>query len=177
MAKEKLEKKKGWLNKAEMSASLGISVQAFDKWGVAPVARIGREAFYTAEHVLNNRLDNFRSKQQPNDGIDPLAEARLTQERVRLTASQADAQEMKNKITERQAVPVGFAIYALSKIAARIGARLDTIPLQLKRKHPDLSAIQVESLQREIAITRNASAELDKELPALINEYFNNLEG
>ncbi|MGP8720942.1 hypothetical protein ACT028_20865, partial [Pseudomonas aeruginosa] len=36
MSTEDLQKKRGWLNKSEMAASLGISPQAFDKWGVEP---------------------------------------------------------------------------------------------------------------------------------------------
>nr|WP_132773025.1 DNA-packaging protein [Pseudomonas aeruginosa] len=56
MSTEDLQKKRGWLNKSEMAASLGISPQAFDKWGVEPAAKIGREVFYTAQAVLQNRL-------------------------------------------------------------------------------------------------------------------------
>lgn len=52
MARTPPQKQRGWLNKSEMAASLGISVQAFDKWGVQPVERIGREAFYTAQSVV-----------------------------------------------------------------------------------------------------------------------------
>lgn len=35
------------LNKSDMASSIGISVQAFDKWGVPPVERRGREVFMT----------------------------------------------------------------------------------------------------------------------------------
>ncbi|PTZ23576.1 DNA-packaging protein, partial [Pseudomonas aeruginosa] len=41
MSTEDLQKKRGWLNKSEMAASLGISPQAFDRWGVAPVSKVG----------------------------------------------------------------------------------------------------------------------------------------
>jgi len=92
MARNQPQKQRGWLNKSEMAASLGISVQAFDKWGVKPVERIGREAFYTAQSVVENRLIAAERKQQPEEGIegiDPLVEFKLTQERLRLTAAQA----------------------------------------------------------------------------------------
>ncbi len=65
-----------WLNKKSMADSLGISTQAFDKWGVEPIAKIGREAFYDAKSVLENRLQHQDRKQQPvgADGevLDPL---------------------------------------------------------------------------------------------------------
>ncbi len=47
-----------WLNKSNMALSLGISVQAFDKWNVDPVAKIGREVFFDVRSVVANRLEH-----------------------------------------------------------------------------------------------------------------------
>lgn len=174
MATTTPQKQRGWLNKSEMAASLGISVQAFDKWGVQPVERIGREAFYTAQSVVENRIHLHAQKHQPGydeDGVDPLAEQKLLQERLRLTSAQADAQEKKNQINDRRLVPVDFAVFALAKIASQIGSTLDTVPLKLRRRHPDLDVRHVESLQREIALARNTAAELGDLLPELLDEY------
>lgn len=178
MAKSTTTKQRGWLNKSEMAASLGISVQAFDKWGVKPVERIGREAFFTAEAVLENRLQREAEKQQPAglEDIDPLAEAKLTQERLRLTAAQAEGQELKNEVTRRKSVPVEFALYVLSRIAAEIASGLDTLPLTLKRRHPDLEVRHIESVQREIAKVRNRAALLDERLPELLDEYLDSTD-
>lgn len=178
MAKSTPTKQRGWLNKSEMAASLGISVQAFDKWGVKPVERIGREAFFTAEAVLENRLQREAEKQQPEglEGIDPLAEAKLTQERLRLTAAQAVGQELKNEVTRRKSVPVEFALFVLSRIAAEIASGLDTLPLTLKRRHPDLDVRHIESVQREIAKVRNRAALLDERLPELLDEYLDSTD-
>ena len=178
MAKSTPTKQRGWLNKSEMAASLGISVQAFDKWGVKPIERIGREAFFTAEAVLENRLNREAEKQQPEglEGIDPLAEAKLTQERLRLTAAQAEGQELKNEVTRRKSVPVEFALFVLSRIAAEIASGLDTLPLTLKRRHPDLEVRHIESVQREIAKVRNRAALLDERLPELLDEYLDSTD-
>lgn len=178
MAKSTPTKQRGWLNKSEMAASLGISVQAFDKWGVKPVERIGREAFFTAEAVLENRLQREAEKQQPEglEGLDPLAEAKLTQERLRLTAAQAEGQELKNEVTRRKSVPVEFALFVLSRIAAEIASGLDTLPLTLKRRHPDLEVRHIESVQREIAKVRNRAALLDERLPELLDEYLDSTD-
>jgi phage terminase Nu1 subunit (DNA packaging protein) len=157
-----------------MAASLGISVQAFDKWGVKPVERIGREAFFTAHAVVENRIHALEQKQQPDfgeDGIDPLAEAKLTMERLRLTAAQAEGQELKNEITRRKSVPTEFATFVLSRLAAEIGSILDTLPLTLKRRHPELEVRHIETVQRELAKARNRSATLDDRLPGLLDEY------
>ena len=173
MTKTAQTKQRGWLNKSEMAASLGISVQAFDKWGVEPAARIGREAFYDCRAVLNNRLSKAEAKHQPesDDAIDPLVEAKLQQERLRLTAAQAEGQELKNEVTKRKSVPVEFAMFVLSRIAAEVASGLDTLPLTLKRRHPDLEVRHIESVQRELAKVRNRAATLDDRLPEMLDEY------
>lgn len=175
-----MDKQPHWLNKASMAASLGISVQAFDKWGVKPAARIGREAFFDVRSVLDNRLAQAERKYAPagddEDGLDPLAEKKLTQERLRLTAAMADAQELKNEVKRQRLVPVDFAVFAFARIASQIGSLLDTVPLKLRRKHPDLDVRHVEALQREIALARNLAAELGDDLPGLLDEYLETLD-
>lgn len=179
MAKNEPQKQRGWLNKGEMAASLGISPQAFDKWGVQPIARIGREAFFTVQSVVENRLAAAERKHQPDsegaEGIDPFAEMKLTQERLRLTAAQADHQEQKNEVARRRLVPVDFATYALARVASQIGSLLDTVPLKLRRKHPELDVRHIESLQREIATARNTAADLGENLPEMLDEYLESL--
>lgn len=96
---------------------------------------------------------------------------RLEQERLRLTAAQAEGQELKNDITKRKSVPAEFATFVLSRLAAEIGSLLDTLPLTLKRRHPDLEVRHIESVQRELAKARNRAATLDDRLPGLLNEY------
>lgn len=178
MAKTAPTKQRGWLNKSEMAASLGISVQAFDKWGVAPVERIGREALYDCRSVLDHKMARAEAKHQPDDaeGLDPLAEAKLTQERLRLTAAQAEGQELKNEVTKRKSVPVEFATFVLSRIAAEIASGLDTLPLTLKRRHPDLEVRHIESVQRELAKVRNRAATLDDRLPEMLDEYLDDAD-
>lgn len=175
MAKNETTKQPGWLNKSEMAKSLGISPQAFDKWGVEPIARIGREAFYRVQDVVQNRLENAARKQQPDsvnaEGIDPLAEHRLTQERLRLTTAQADAQEKKNKVTDKELAPVDFMAYALGRIAAKIGSKLETVCKTVSRRHPEVELRVLESFEREIAQARNIAAEFGDEIPEILDEY------
>lgn len=173
MTKTAQTKQRGWLNKSEMAASLGISVQAFDKWGVEPAARIGREAFYDCRAVIDNRLSRADAKRQPDEdeGLDQQLDAKLQQERLRLTAAQAEGQELKNEVTKRKSVPVEFAMFVLSRIAAEIASGLDTLPLTLKRRHPDLEVRHIESVQRELAKVRNRAATLDDRLPEMLDEY------
>lgn len=180
MDKNETTKKPGWLNKSEMSKSLGISSQAFDKWGVEPIARIGRESFFRVQDVVQNRIDNTLRKHQPDttdvDGVDPYAEAKLTQERLRLTKAQADAQEKKNLVTDKQLVPVAFATFALARIAAKIGSRLETVCKTVSRRHPELDARVLESFEREIALARNITTEFGDEIPGILDDYLSTLD-
>lgn len=175
MAEKETTKQRGWLNKSEMASSLGISPQAFEKWGVQPVARIGREAFYTVSDVVENRLQHAARKQQPEgdlpEGLDPYAEAKLTQERLRLTKAQAYAQEQKNQVQDKQLVPVPFATFALAKIAAQIGSKLETVAKTISRRHPDIEPRILETIEREIALARNIAAQFGDDLPGYLDEY------
>ena len=177
MANQSITRQPYWLNKTRMAASLGISVQAFDKWGVEPVARIGKEAFYDTRSVVDNRLKNQSGKQQPGlEDVDPFIGYKIDLERWRLTKEQADTQARKNRIGDKELVPVGFAIFVLSRLAALLASYLDTIPKKVKLKHPDLEIRFMESFEREIAVTRNEAAGLAETIPELLDEYVTALD-
>lgn len=179
MSKNETTKQRGWLNKSEMASSLGISPQAFDKWGVEPVSRIGREAFYAVQDVVANRIEHAIRKQQPEgglpEGLDPYAEAKLVQERLRLTTAQAYAQEQKNQVNDKILVPVPFATFALAKIAAQIGSKLETVGKTISRRHPDIEPRMLESIEREIALARNVAAQFGDYLPEYLDEYLESM--
>ncbi|WP_311969337.1 terminase small subunit [Pseudomonas baltica] len=174
-----MEPKPHWLNKVTMAASLGISVQAFDKWKVEPVARIGRENFYDVRCILDNRLKLAEQKAAADEqpaGIDPLIEYKLLEERRGLTAAQRVGQENKNAVSARQLVPVDFSTFALSRVVAQIGSVLDTVAHKVKRKHPDIEVRHVEAMQREIALARNIAADLGDNLTEILDEYLATLD-
>ena len=175
MSTEDLQKKRGWLNKSEMAASLGISPQAFDKWGVEPAAKIGREVFYTAQAVLQNRLDHLAQKQQPEgldeEGIDRRAEEKLMHERWLLTMAQRIGQEQKNQVNAKTLVPAPFATFALARIAAKIGSKLETVCKTVRSQIPDTPPLVLEAFEREIALARNLAVEFADDLPEILDEY------
>lgn len=97
-------------------------------------------------------------------------------ERIRLTRAQADAQELKNAITQKKLVPVEFAAYAVGGSAAQIASIFDTIPMTMKRRHPELEARHIDSITREVSKARNHAARLPEKLPELLDDYFRVLE-
>ena len=58
----KQKRRTGWINQKEMAASIGISAQAFVNWGLQPVARIGREIFYTVDDVIDHEVEKALKK-------------------------------------------------------------------------------------------------------------------
>lgn len=98
------------LNKSDMASSIGISVQAFDKWGVPPVERRGREVLYDVKTVLEiDRERRQHNQRTPDDGGE--LEERLLRARAELTEEQAVAQKLKNQVVcELSIVVVIFAL-------------------------------------------------------------------
>ncbi len=160
-----------YLNKKDMAASLGISVQAFDKWRVEPTEKRGRETFYDVRSVLNNRLlyrDESRNESD-DDGLDE----DIKFERHRLLKAQADEQERENAREEALLVDTAFCTFVLTKITGEVASILDTIPLGYQRKFPGLDKRQVDYLKNEIIKARNKASNTGDRIPELLDEYLN----
>lgn len=160
------------LNKTDMCKSLNISTQAFDKWEVTVHSRVGRETFYTVADVVANRIANERKKAVPDpDDDDASTDAELMAERIRLTRAQAEAQELKNERTKRLVVPCDFITFVLSKISVQIASILDSIPLTIKRRFPELEQYQIDAIKGEIIKAMNVAATVDQKLPEWLDDY------
>lgn len=119
-------------------------------------------------------------RSEPDDDEDSdvsgLEEKKLEEE-FRWTRERRIAQQLKNEVASRQQLPAEFASFALSRLAAEITSILDTLPLTIKRRHPDLEARHLDTLNRELALARNQAAGLDGKLPEVLDEYFQHIEG
>ncbi|KFC09045.1 phage DNA packaging [Trabulsiella guamensis ATCC 49490] len=164
------------LNKSDMAASIGISVQAFDKWGVIPVERKGREVFYDVKTVIEKDRERRQRKQQPDDDENDDLETQLLKERISLTAEQARSQRLKNQVKEGELIDTGFCSFALSKLAMDLSSILDAIPLSMQRQFPELSPQQVEHLKRLVAKGANACARAGDQLQAMMDEYISDTD-
>lgn len=97
----------------------------------------------------------------------------LEYQRWRLTKEQADKIERENQIAAKTVVPTEFALFALQKIAPQIASILDTIPLTMRRRYPELQTKHIEAVQRLIVEASNQAAALGDTLPGLLDEYLN----
>ncbi|USE38940.1 terminase small subunit [Endozoicomonas sp. SCSIO W0465] len=92
-------------------------------------------------------------------------------ERYRLTRAQADGQELKNELAEGKVAPVDLQSYVLGKCLAEAAGILDTLVLNMKRKHPELTPVQLENFKREIVKSQNAIARGHELIPQYLDEY------
>lgn len=108
--------------------------------------------------------------------IDPLIEYRLTQERLRLTAAQSEAQELKNEVTKKRLIPADFITFAFAKFIPAAGSIFDTVVMTLRRRHPDLTPGQLDSIGRELTKARNTIAQAAERLPEWHDEFIDSAD-
>lgn len=82
----------------------------------------------------------------------------LVAERARLAKVQADRIEMQNAVTRKELAPAELIEEVLSRAGARAAKLLDTIPGELKRRCPQLSADDIAAIATTIAKVRNIAA-------------------
>lgn len=174
MPKKTEEKQEHWLNQIQASKSCGVSVQAFVKWRVKPVAKIGRESFYQISDILANRLE--RQAENLKTAFDDPDASGLDKERLRLTRAQADNMEIKNEIAKGKTAPIEIIQMVLAKISGEAAGELDSIPLNIKRKHPTLDNQVIEDIKRHCVKGQNAIARCDSVLDAVIDDYIADTE-
>ena len=157
------------MNKKNMANSCGVGLTAFDKWGVIPVERNGREAFYDVASVIENRVNNALSKVVNENG--EIDDEQLLRVRIRLLTAQAEAQELKNHRERGEVIDTGFCMYALSKLAQQISSIMDSLPLTMQRQFPAMTQTMIEGLRKETARACNACAKTADNLPRILEDY------
>lgn len=157
------------MNKKNMAKSCRVGLTSFDKWGVMPVERAGREAFYDVAGVIENRVNNALSQVVKDTG--EIDDEELLRVRIRLLTAQAQAQELKNERERGDVIDTEFAMYALSKLSQQISSIMDGLPLTMQRKFPDMKPSMIEELKTEVARACNACAKVADNLPQILESY------
>ncbi len=137
------------MNKKNMAQSCRVSATAFDKWGVTPVERKGREAFYDVASVIDNRVSNAIN--QITDDKGEIDNDELLRVRIRLLTAQAEAQELKNERERGDVISTEFCIYALSKLASQISSIMGSLPLTMQRSFPQMTPAMLDGLKKKLS--------------------------
>jgi phage terminase Nu1 subunit (DNA packaging protein) len=87
-----------------------------------------------------------------------------------LLTAQAEAQELKNERERGDVIDTAFCIYVLSKLASQISS-MDSLPLAMTRKFPDMKPSMLDGLKKEVIRACNACAKLDENIPLMLSDY------
>lgn len=117
--------------------------------GVTPVERKGREAFYDVASVIDNRVSNAIN--QITDDKGEIDNDELLRVRIRLLTAQAEAQELKNERERGDVISTEFCIYALSKLASQISSIMDSLPLTMQRRFPQMTPAMLDGLKKKLS--------------------------
>lgn len=82
----------------------------------------------------------------------------LASERARLAKEQADRISMQNAVTRKELAPAELIEEILTRTGAKAARLLDTIPGELKRRAPQLTADDISAIAGVIAKVRNLAA-------------------
>ncbi len=191
MPKQKTKKQTrrvGWINQKELAASIGISVNAFANWGLQPIAKIGREAFYTVNDVIDHEVERALKKlgeysnlggQNFEDNLeDPnlSLKARLEILKVIKVDLENHRLQLQNAVLEGRSLPAWAVTEVLSKILSRAGEIFDGLALKVKRKHPKLDVRVIELIKVETIKAMNEVARVDEYIDELIENVVNEAE-
>lgn len=97
-------------------------------------------------------------------------------ERAELTRAQKEGQQIKNELALGKIAPVHVLEFAISRVASECAGIIDTIPLNVKRKHPELTTQHIETVKRSCVKAQNTMARLGDSLATEIDNYINGLD-
>jgi phage terminase Nu1 subunit (DNA packaging protein) len=163
------------LSRKQMADACQISTQAFDKWEVQPVRKVGRMMMYSVADVIENRIEKQVRKNDNRANFEGEV-INIDDERAMLTRQQRITQEIKNEILEGRAIPVEAARDVLAKILGRIGATLDSLAPNIKRRHPEIEQRIIDFIKSEIIKHQNEASNLDDHLDDIIDEVVSEAE-
>lgn len=178
------------LNARQCSEAIGISYNAFSKWGVPVHSEEGRQKLFLLADVLEVYRGRIERELRPtvekelraqaaadaggDDGeLDPfLVKLQLDKQRTRLTEAQAEHQEMKNQMMRHEIAPFGFFTFVLARAANSVASVMDGLPSELVRRL-GLKPQQVEKVRSATAAASDAIAALGDEewVAARYDEY------
>ncbi len=84
----------------------------------------------------------------------------LSQERAKLAIQQERKLRRENDLEEKIIAPVSLLTVALAKAASQIIPIMDSLPLEMKRRNPQLSGHDIMLVKKSIAKCRNLIAEM-----------------
>lgn len=164
------------VNREKLAEALSTTVKSITTWqnrGEDPLPMVSKAKRGGANEYDLAECVKWKIRQEVNkitvgeDGeyID------YEKERAALTKAQKEGQEIRNQIALGKVAPVEVLTFAVSKLASECAGIIDSLPLNIKRKHPELTAQQIESIKRNCVKAQNAMARGGEALEAAISDH------
>jgi len=124
-----------------------------------------------------NQLIDFEAERRAVDiamadtktDLDPGSVAYAT---WRKTMAQAVKFERENEVAMGELVPIDFMLYCLPRVANEMVGIMDSLPLNIARRHPEVLTRALDTIKKEVAKSLNALATIhETALPGIIDEY------
>ena len=160
-----------WLNQGQMAKAHGVSRESFYKWGVESVAKIGTTVYYLAGDVTANRVAQATAyaEKRLNEAKDQKLDAQKEQARER--KERADNLALKNAQLRRELCPVDFVTQALATVGGQVTSALQTIPAEVRKKIPRLTAAEVAIIERIVIRAQNSAARLPVRVDEMMDDF------
>lgn len=165
----------GWATTKDCAAAASISVRNFKEWNLVPAGKIGRANYYLLSDVIGVRERHSYEKGQRdgrNESSESPDEGSAKDNRNRLVAAQADAQEMKNEITRHESAPFAFMTFVMAKAGNVIAGVMDSMPVECMRQL-NLTVPEVEKVKAIVSVSADSIASLgnDEWMETALDEF------
>ncbi|MBY5992506.1 terminase small subunit [Ferrimonas balearica] len=164
-----------FVTQQELADFLGCgiaTIQRKQRSGILPKSRtkIGVPFSEAVTAFYAEKFEN-QSRRDDRPSLEDEVGTSLEAEKLRLTSAQADAQELKNEQTRRDVVPYAFLTFVLANVSPEVGSILKTLPLNMRRLHPEIPEPAMATLDREVARAANTISRVDERLEDRIIDY------
>ena len=120
---------------------------------------------------INFLRNNANSKPSSSDiGSDESGSIDIESERAGLIQQQRINQTLKNDVLDGRSVPVEIVSDVLGRVLAQVASTLSAIPLNVKRKFPNIDKRAIDQIHREIVSKQNEATKLDEYIERAIDD-------
>lgn len=136
-------------------------------WTVSALAvELGMDRRTIAKKLSGLAPDNITGKKKPSKEwlmkrvfMHFTGNENAQDEKARFDKVRADKVELELEIARKEVAPIAVLEWALAKIASQINSVLDSLPLKIKKRVPNLSAREIEKIRKEIVKVQNEASE------------------
>ena len=173
---------KPWhLNKKDMAAACGVSVQAFTNWGVQPLGKVKNSVYFDVHSVIENRVQNAIEKvvnttsTTPSFEIDEIADP-VEKLKAKKLEQEIVALELKNGVLEGKNLPATVVTEVITRVLSPAISIFETLPLEITRRYPEIDQRAIRDIEKEIAKIRNEAAEVPQHLDEILDDIVSEAE-